>query len=350
MSLTNNHPFINNKYTFTYFRIVARASGRTKSTGVIYERHHIIPESFFINRTRRGPSGTIPGNPNAHTNLVWLTPKEHFITHKLLIKMTHSVYRTKMVYALWLMTHTYKGAGPSINCRTYDLLRQQYATAVSQQFKGRRRSQNEIDKQIKTRREKGYKLSVDQIAAMQSGRLGKKWFTDGIENQYTHRCPEGFVAGYTMSTKQIANREKHKQRGRYKRDNAKRQKQSQIMTGRKWYNNGINNVLLHKCPPGFSNGRIKQNKQWYTDGVQNILVHSDPGSGWCKGFTSPPDVLERQRLGGAKGGTKCAGMKWWNDGITNYRSAVCPPGCVGGRLKFTHTKQRRATNSQPAGV
>lgn len=340
MSSPLNHPFINNKYTNTYFKIIAGASGRLKSVGVAYERHHIIPESFFINRTRKGPPGTFTGNPNDPSNLVWLTPKEHFIAHKLLVKMTNGGYRAKMVYALWLMTHTTRGNERSLHSRTYEVLRQAYATIVSQQFRGRQRSQDEINKQIITRKEKGYKLSPNQIASMQAGRLGKSWFTNGTDNRYTTSCPEGFVAGYTLSTEQIAHREHLKQQGRYKRDTSKRQQQSAIMSGRKWYNDGIKSVLAHECPSGFTPGRIKQDKQWYTDGVQNILVENAPGGGWRKGFTPPPEVIERQRLGGAKGGVKCHGMKWWNDGITNYRSIECPPGCVSGRIKFFHKKKR----------
>lgn len=54
---------------------------------VYYEKHHIIPECFFINRKRKGTRGYLDGNPDAKVNLVLLTPEEHFLAHQLLVKI-----------------------------------------------------------------------------------------------------------------------------------------------------------------------------------------------------------------------------------------------------------------------
>jgi hypothetical protein len=82
--------FINNKYTRWYYNIVTNAGSRI-SEGYT-EKHHIIPKSC--------------GGSNLKENLVKLTPKEHFICHLLLIRMTEGQFRYKMAYALNRMLTT----------------------------------------------------------------------------------------------------------------------------------------------------------------------------------------------------------------------------------------------------
>lgn len=80
--------FIVNKYTKWYFSIINRSS-KNSSAGVI-ERHHIIPKSL--------------GGSNRKENIAILTPKEHFVCHWLLTKMTEGYNKQKMQYAFWRMT------------------------------------------------------------------------------------------------------------------------------------------------------------------------------------------------------------------------------------------------------
>lgn len=77
--------FINNKYTRWYHSLCER--GRTRIINEYTESHHIIPESFFSERTRPGPKGWLPGNPNDPSNLTDLTDREHELAHYLLTKM-----------------------------------------------------------------------------------------------------------------------------------------------------------------------------------------------------------------------------------------------------------------------
>lgn len=65
--------FLSNKYSKWYFHIVNNAGWLE---GIYQERHHIIPKSF--------------GGCDAESNLVFLTPREHFICHWLLTKMVSS--------------------------------------------------------------------------------------------------------------------------------------------------------------------------------------------------------------------------------------------------------------------
>lgn len=93
----NNEIFLQNKYTKWYFTIVNNAISR----GSIEpnEKHHIIPESFFLNRKRKGSFGWLDGDPNNPTNLVKLTPHEHLVCHLLLPKMTMGPAKHKMLKA-----------------------------------------------------------------------------------------------------------------------------------------------------------------------------------------------------------------------------------------------------------
>jgi len=81
--------FINNKYSHWYNTIISSAKSRSASDYV--EKHHIIPKSL--------------GGSNDKSNLVNLTPKEHFVCHRLLTRMTEGDARRKMCYAFWIMSN-----------------------------------------------------------------------------------------------------------------------------------------------------------------------------------------------------------------------------------------------------
>lgn len=77
--------FINNKYYRIYKNIIERAKSR-KNISTYTEKHHIIPKSL--------------GGTNDADNLVRLTGREHYIAHRLLLKMTEGIAHGKMVFAL----------------------------------------------------------------------------------------------------------------------------------------------------------------------------------------------------------------------------------------------------------
>jgi hypothetical protein len=79
--------FINNKYTKWYNSIICKAKSRNINSYT--EKHHIIPVSL--------------GGTNEPSNLVKLTPREHFICHLLLTKMTSGNDFYKMSHALHMM-------------------------------------------------------------------------------------------------------------------------------------------------------------------------------------------------------------------------------------------------------
>ena len=82
--------FKENKYTKIYFCIIENAlSSDRKYEKGIHETHHIIPKSI--------------GGNNDKNNLVVLTLKEHYICHRILLKIVQDEHKGKMIYALWCM-------------------------------------------------------------------------------------------------------------------------------------------------------------------------------------------------------------------------------------------------------
>lgn len=81
--------FKNNKYTKWYNNIILNRKNNPLSDCIYQEKHHIIPKSL--------------GGSNKKENLVSLTAKEHFICHRLLVKMTDGKDKVKMSYAVRTM-------------------------------------------------------------------------------------------------------------------------------------------------------------------------------------------------------------------------------------------------------
>lgn len=114
-----NNVFLNNKYTNYYYSIINNAKKR-EPLNQYTEKHHIIPRSL---------SGT-----NNKDNLVRLTPREHFICHLLLTKMTGGNSKQKMLHAANLLAQT---RGVKINSYIYSKLKTEIAKVRSIMFKGK---------------------------------------------------------------------------------------------------------------------------------------------------------------------------------------------------------------------
>lgn len=103
-------------YQNIYQLLINRAllEKRTKLPGM--ERHHILPRSL--------------GGNNDVSNLVYLSAREHFVAHKLLVKIhkNNSLAHKKMIYALWQMSiqrdGRYKGI---VSSHTYQKAKEEYS-------------------------------------------------------------------------------------------------------------------------------------------------------------------------------------------------------------------------------
>jgi hypothetical protein len=107
--------FLSNKYTDCYFRIINKANLR-KPTQVT-ECHHIIPKSL--------------GGGEEPENKVYLTPREHFVCHHLLIKMLDGKSKQKMCYAFYRMSISNGNGVRCENLNSYNRIRKKYSYLTS---------------------------------------------------------------------------------------------------------------------------------------------------------------------------------------------------------------------------
>jgi hypothetical protein len=81
--------YLQNKYTNWYYHITQQAQLRILPVDVYVEKHHIMPSSL--------------GGNNSKSNIAHLTPREHFICHLLLTKMTTGNALFKMKHAVSML-------------------------------------------------------------------------------------------------------------------------------------------------------------------------------------------------------------------------------------------------------
>jgi hypothetical protein len=107
--------FDENKYARWYCLIVDRALCENRAKGSMYfERHHILPKA----KTMWPEFASLRDHP---WNGVLLTPREHFICHRLLTRMCSGVAHRSMVYGLKRLT-----TGPKFGSRWYSRIREEF--------------------------------------------------------------------------------------------------------------------------------------------------------------------------------------------------------------------------------
>lgn len=106
--------FIANKYYFYYYSIIHSAQSRVQDPSVYYESHHILPKSL--------------GGTNKKSNLVNLTPREHYICHLCLSKITHGIDKRKMTYAFRHFLG--KDTQFKMSSRIFEILRTEFRNAM----------------------------------------------------------------------------------------------------------------------------------------------------------------------------------------------------------------------------
>lgn len=104
-------------YTKIYNDIIHKAQSRYLTSG--YETHHIVPKCL--------------DGPNNKSNLVRLTIKEHFVCHRLLIKMHQGIAKQKMSFAFYRLCNRHQIK----NSRAYETAKFTVKKALSQIHKGK---------------------------------------------------------------------------------------------------------------------------------------------------------------------------------------------------------------------
>jgi len=81
-------------YKKLYKEIIDAAlqANRVRHQGEYFETHHIVPDFMFKNRMRTGPAGHLDGNPNAASNKVLLTFREHLMCHYYLYEIAKGTH------------------------------------------------------------------------------------------------------------------------------------------------------------------------------------------------------------------------------------------------------------------
>lgn len=108
------------RYQEHYDRLIERA--RNRDLPKPYERHHAVPKCM--------------GGNNDKSNIVKLTPEEHYVAHQLLVKIYPE--QPKLAYAALMMTRC--STGQFRNNKLYGWLRKQVGVAASKRFKGIKRA------------------------------------------------------------------------------------------------------------------------------------------------------------------------------------------------------------------
>jgi len=118
-------------YLASYKRLIekAKSENRQKNKGVYYEAHHIIPKCIG------GEGRTKDLN---HPNIVLLTAKEHYISHRLLCLIYPD--NKSLRYALWCMINGHGSESRyATTARIYESLRLDHAYTISLNLKGKKK-------------------------------------------------------------------------------------------------------------------------------------------------------------------------------------------------------------------
>lgn len=255
-----NNGMVNNKYYRWYMNIINAAISEQRVWKFkTYEKHHIVPRS-------------LNGSDNA-TNLVLLTFKEHFVCHHLLTKCTVSEDRSKMIFAFWSMTNKWgrSHANYRITSKMYASLKEEVAILISKNNTGKSYPVSAATRKLISNSKLGNKNPMYGKSAHNKGnkrpgvggrKKGTLWSEAERANQQLVRSQPGYY-DYL----------KDPERAR-KISNALKGKPGSA-AGKKWYNNGLNEIYAIVCPTGYILGRLprlqtnKRGMKWYNNGIVN---------------------------------------------------------------------------------
>jgi hypothetical protein len=156
--------FNDSKYTKYYFNIIA--SARLNTFEGYTEKHHIIPKCL--------------GGDDSKDNLVRLSARQHFVCHKLLVKMVCGQAKYKMIEAVSIFSNN-KNRKLTFNSRDISLIREANALTAS--------ARNKDNKNYLHR-----KPAAAELKALRSANAKKsRWINNGTIEKFTD-CHEHFIA------------------------------------------------------------------------------------------------------------------------------------------------------------
>lgn len=164
--------YLQNKYTSWYNNIIQRAQSRVLSADIYTEKHHVIPKSL--------------GGSNAKSNIVCITPREHFICHLLLTKMTTGNNLFKMKHAVsMLMNAKNIGNGRYIpSSRLYEYVKKCHLEAINEGWtseKRKRQSEKLIDYNSKV--DKTSSAYISRTQKIKNYQESKVWTEKAVQSR-----------------------------------------------------------------------------------------------------------------------------------------------------------------------
>lgn len=298
---------------------------------IYHEYHHIIPKCI--------------GGTDASNNLISLTPKEHFIAHKLLVEENPN--NVSLMGALVMVAFM-----RSSNQERYVLTNEEYEYVKSINSKFVSLTQKDLHwcYEITTHQlrrfkidkipnnyvlglppeyvgpTKGIKMSdktKSKLSKSKKGKyVGKQWFNNGVIEILVYNQPDGFSKGRLPFSEEAKKHIGKSSIGR-KLSQEAREKVSNSKKGKHAYNNGKVTIKAYECPEGFKPGFLKNDSlskcKFYTNGNTTIKVYEGQ------------DIPDGFYLGMAKN-EKLQGRRWYTNGKENRWSKECPDGFWLGKI------------------
>jgi hypothetical protein len=255
--------FTENKYSKYYFRIIENRQ-RNPLNGYV-EKHHIIPKSL--------------GGTNKKSNIVALSAREHFLCHRLLVKMTIGKDRMKMSYAIRCLMHLenthqqrYK-----INARTYQTIILETKSSISENISGQNNpfygQQHSPESKAIMRAKRALQVMPSKIGKTYSEETLRKW-RDGNRRQFQN--PDQIECRKQKTLQQMSDPKKRYAAGKGSR-------------GTRWCHNPITGQRMKyriNMPDGYINGtgvikrktRKKSGKSWYNNPITGEHKQFIPGT------------------------------------------------------------------------
>ena len=232
-----------------------------KDSNLYFEFHHILPRSLFPNWIKR------------KSNIVPLTAREHFFCHQLLTKI---YFCKETVFAAWMLSTSKCHNHAKISSKEYENLRKQ-----QQNFRSENSIQIHRNMSIEKKKERALKISKARKGMIFTeetrknisiSHIGQKSWNKGISNEKTKL---GNLKG--IQTRQNWTEERKLLWKKKISETKQKQKANGTLIkgchkGFHWYNNGIKEASLKKCPDGWVPGRLLINSTKGTKWVNNGLI------------------------------------------------------------------------------
>lgn len=216
-------------YALAYEQLVQKAKDRTVVPSAI-ERHHILPKSM--------------GGNNAKENIVFLTPREHYIAHHLLWKIHKNISMRRAFWCMMVIKNNNRKY--KVNSKTYEILRVAQANEMRVLRAGVKDSDETRAKKSKSHT--GLKRGISPLRGKPMP-FNNKWFIT---------CPHCDKTGIEWNMK------------RYHFDNCIEINPGRIIESK---SKGIT-LTKHKCPFCKIETSMGNLKRWHLDKCkENISVH-----------------------------------------------------------------------------